>query len=151
MRRETESGTLPDIVVVSSGNSSLTRTGASLRATMPRGWKISSRHDAIICFGGVHALVERLHHEVIAVAIHNERGQQVGFGVNHAIGIGIADEGLAMRFGCAQAAKVEIAIDLLNLTGQHAQSDLRRGTVVRRAQRTAARVDYFNDFAWLGA
>ena len=31
----------------SSGNCSLARTATSLRATMPRGWKISSRQEAI--------------------------------------------------------------------------------------------------------
>ncbi len=82
---------------------------------MPRGWKISFRHDAIVVLGGVHALVQRLHHEVIAVAIDNQRGQQIGFGVDHAIGVGIAHHGSAMRFGGAQAAQVEIAVDLLQL------------------------------------
>ena len=41
-----------------------------------------------LVLGGIHALVERLHHEVVAVAIDHQGGQQVGLAVDHAIGVG---------------------------------------------------------------
>src|ERR1035441_10487924 len=35
--------------------------------------------------GGVHTLVEGLHHQIIGVAVHHQGGQQVGLTVHHAI------------------------------------------------------------------
>ena len=101
--------------------------------------------------GGVHALVEGLDHQVIAVAVHDQGGQQVGFAVDHAVGVGVADHCAAMIFGGAQAAQVEIAADLFDLAREHAQGDLRGGAVVRRAERAAARVGDFDGGAGLGA
>ena len=54
--------------------------------------------------GGVHPLVQGLHDEVVAVAIDHQGGEQVGFAVDHAVGVGIADHGLRCCFGGAQAA-----------------------------------------------
>jgi len=60
--------------------------------------------------------VEGLHHQVIAVTIHNQRGQQVCFPVHDAVGIGIADHGAAdaPRRPRRRVAK-EIAADLFDL------------------------------------
>ena len=52
----------------------------------------------------VHALVERLDDEVIAVAVHHQCGQQIGFAVHHPVGIGVADHAAAVFRGGAQAA-----------------------------------------------
>ena len=101
--------------------------------------------------GGVHALVEGLHDEVIAVAIDDQGGQQVGLAVHHAVGIGIADHGAPVSLGGAQAAQKEIAADVFHLPRQHAQGDLRTGTVVRRAQRPAPRIGHLDGLARLGA
>ena len=102
-------------------------------------------------FGGVHALVERLHDEVIAVAIDDQRGEQVGFAVDDAVGVAIVDHGAAVLFGGAEAAQKEIAADLFDLPREHAQGDLRRGTVVRGAERASARVGDLDGLAGLGA
>ncbi len=59
----------------------------SLRATMPRGWKISVQAGGDLALGGVHALVERLHDEVIAVAVDHQGGKQVGLAVDYAVGV----------------------------------------------------------------
>ncbi len=97
---------------------------------------IVARHDPLgvedllqagrdLVLGGVHALVEGLHDQVVAVAVHHQRGQQVGFAVHHAVGVGMADHSAAVCLGGAQAAQKEIAADLFDLPRQHAQSDLR--------------------------
>ena len=41
-------------------------------------------------FGGVHALIESLQHQVIAVAIDDQGGKQVGFAVNYTVGVALA-------------------------------------------------------------
>src|ERR1035437_6722080 len=101
--------------------------------------------------GGIHALVESLHNEVVAVAVHHQSGQQVGFAMHYAVGIGMAHDRTPVLFGGAQAAQEEIAADLFHLPGQHAQTDLRTGTVVSRAQRTSPRVGDLDRLARLGA
>ena len=123
---------------------------------------IVARHDAArredllqaggdIGFGGVHALIERLHHQIVAIAIHHQRGQQVGFAVHHAIRVGFADHFAAMRFSRPQPAQIKIAADLFDVPRKHAQSDLRSGAVVCRAERPPALVRDSYSFARLGA
>jgi hypothetical protein len=45
------------------------------------------------------------------------------------------DDSAAVIFGGAEALEVEIAADLFHLVGEHAEGDLRGGTVVRGAER----------------
>ncbi len=96
---------------------------------------IVARHDALgmkdlfqagrdHALGGVHALIESLHHQVIAVAVHHQCGQLVGFAVHHAIGIGMPYHGAPVRLGGAQAVQKEIAADVFHLPRQHTQTDL---------------------------
>src|ERR1035438_10108854 len=101
--------------------------------------------------GGIHALVERLHDEVIAVAVHHESRQQVAFAVHHAVGIAVPHDTATMLLGRAQAAQKEIAADVFHLPRQHAQTNLRTGAVVSRAQRTSPRVCDLDRMARLGA
>ncbi len=89
---------------------------------------IQARSD--LRLGGVHALVERLHDQVIAVAIHYQRWQQVGLAVDHAIGIAVVDHGAAVLLGGAQTVQIEIAADLFYLPRKHPQGNLRSGAVV---------------------
>ena len=110
---------------------------------------IEGRRDCTL--GGVHALIQGLHHQIVAVTVHHQRGQQVRFSVHDAVGIGIADHGAPVRLGGAQAVQKEIAADLFDLPRQHTQTNLRTGTVVRRAQRTAPQVGDLHRTARLGA
>ena len=55
----------------------------------------------------VHALVERLDHQVIAVAIDDQGGQQVAFAVHQAVGVGVATTFAAELERRAQAALEE--------------------------------------------
>jgi hypothetical protein len=79
-------------------------------------------------FCRVHALVQSLHHEVVGVAIDDQRRQQIGFAVYHAVGCGIANlaiakHGASVLFGGAQAAQEEITADLFDLPRKHAQGN----------------------------
>ena len=62
---------------------------------------------------GVHALVERLHDQVIAVAVHDQGGEEVGLGVDYAVGVAVRRERTPVLFGGAQPAQEEIAVDFL--------------------------------------
>src|ERR1019366_1746706 len=76
---------------------------------------------------------------------------QVGLAMHYAVGIGVAHDRAPMVLGGAQAVRKEIAVDVFHLTRQHAQADLRGGTVVRGAERAAARVGDLDGLAGLGA
>ncbi len=56
--------------------------------------------SVLVAFGG---LAQRLKHEIIAVAVHDERRQQVGFAVDQPVRVGIFDHGLAKCCGAADA------------------------------------------------
>ena len=101
--------------------------------------------------GGVHALVEGLDDEVVAIAIHDQGGQEVGFAVDDAVGVGVVDDGAAVLLGGAEALQIEIAADLFDLPREHADGDLGGGAVVRRAEGAAALVGDLDGLAGLGA
>ena len=62
----------------------------------------------LVTFG---ALAQSLHDEIIAVAVDNQRGKQVGFAVDDAEGVGILDDLLAIGDGLLQALGEERAVD----------------------------------------
>src|ERR1019366_3206241 len=101
--------------------------------------------------GCVHALIQGLHHQVIAIAVHHQRGQQVGFAMHHTVGIGVAYHGAPVLLGGAEAAQKETAPDVFHLPRQHAKTDLGTGTVMSRAQRASPRVGDPHRLARLGA
>ena len=51
----------------------------------------------------VHPLRQRLHHQIVPVAIHDQRGQQIGFTVHQAIGGGVNRQTLAELHGALEA------------------------------------------------
>jgi hypothetical protein len=88
---------------------------------------------------------------MIAVAIDHERGEEIGFAVDHAVGIAIADHGATVLFGGAETAQKEIAADLFDLPRQHAERDLGAGAEMGGAERMAAGVGDLDRFTGLSA
>ena len=87
----TRAGTSPDTIFVSTGSSSRVRTATSLRAMMPLGSEQVLEAGDDLSLDAVHALVQRLHGKIIAVAIDDQRGKQIAFRVHDAICIGVAN------------------------------------------------------------
>jgi hypothetical protein len=71
--------------------------------------------------------------------------------VDYAIGIGVVDDVATMILGGAQAAEIEVAVDLLHLGREHAQGDLAGGGVVRGTKGAATLVGDLDGLAGLGA
>jgi hypothetical protein len=69
--------------------------------------------------GGVHTLIESLHHQVVTVAVHHEGRQQIGFAMRHSIGIGIVNHLPPVLLCGAQAAQIKIAADLFDLPREY--------------------------------
>ena len=95
-----------------------------------------------IALGGVHSLIERLHGEVVSVAIDDEGGKQVGLPVHHAVGVAVLHYAAAVSFGRGQAAQVERAVDCFGLGREQTQRNLARCRIVRRSQGAALRVEH---------
>ncbi len=72
----------------------------------------------------VHALVEGLHDEIIAVTVDDQARQAVGLAVNQAIGIGAGDDPLPKSRSRLDAAGQKIPVDRLGAAAQQAQCDL---------------------------
>ncbi len=56
-----------------------------------------------IAEGGIHALIERLYNQVAGIAVDHEGGEEVGFTMYHAVGVGVMDDAAAALFGYAEA------------------------------------------------
>src|SRR5262245_58133911 len=60
----------------------------------------------------LHSARQRLQRKTIAVAINDQTGEEVDFGVDQAVSVGIADTALAPAGGGAQTRQPEVARDL---------------------------------------
>src|SRR5207245_1239240 len=97
---------------------------------------------------GVHALVKRLDHEVIAITVDDQRRQPVAFTVDHAVGIGVAHHLLPVVIGFGEAPGEKLAADFLHFGREQTQADLRRGAVMRHADGSALMIYNFDDCPW---
>ncbi len=59
--------------------------------------------------GRIHALAQGLHSEIIAIAIHHQPGQAIGFAIDQTIGIGPADDPFAEGRGRADSCRKKSA------------------------------------------
>ena len=82
--------------------------------------RFERRHD--LRRGAIHTLVEHLDDETIAIAIDDQRGQEIRFGVNHPVRIGIRDHLFAEPLGRGDSGG---DVERLRRPLQHAQRDLR--------------------------
>src|SRR5689334_13834301 len=95
----------------------------------------------------IHALAESLHDEIRAVAIDDQSRQQICFGKDQPIGVGLRHYSFAMRKSLRQASQKEWAINGLTIVSEKAQGDLRGGTVMCGADDTPFRVGDSDCFA----
>lgn len=98
---------------------------------------------------GVHALVEELDGEGVTVAVDDEGGQTVGFGVDEPVGIARGDA-LAVGEGGGKALVVEGGVDDGAGVGEAAEGDLGAGAEMEDAQVLGARVEDFDGGAGRG-
>ena len=80
------SGTSPASTSTRCSSPSSSRARGSLRARMPRGLQQLAQRRDDDRQQPVHALRQRLHDQVVAVAIDDQRRQQVGFAVDQPVG-----------------------------------------------------------------
>ncbi len=71
------------------------------------------------------SLAERLHNEVIAVAVDDQRRQQIAFAVDHAEGFRVFDNEFAIGNGLLKALGEKCAVDRHVLARQQPDRDLR--------------------------
>ena len=57
----------------------------------------------------IHALRQRLHHQIVAVSIDDERRQQVRFAVNQPVGVGVEPQRLAVAERLLETARARAA------------------------------------------
>ena len=88
----------------------------------------------------IDGLRKRLDDEIVAVAIDDERWQQVAFSVNEAIGGGVEREVPAEGQRLLQPLAPQVAIGGTFSAREHAERDLRRRAVERVAHHPAAAV-----------
>src|SRR5262249_14957352 len=83
--------------------------------------------------------------------VDDQRRQQVGFGVDQAIGVRVAHYGAPIFGRGGQPAREELRTDLLGARAQQAQADLRRSAVMGDTHRAALVIDHLDHRAGLGA
>ncbi len=86
-------------------------------------------------------MIESLEDEVVAIAVDDEGRQAVGFGVDQAVGVGVADRAGAEVDGGFEAAGVELGIRFGGIGREHAQGDLGGGAEVGHAEGTRSTRD----------
>ena len=113
--------------------------------------RIVAREDALRCASStsssvirqqpIGALRQRLHDEVVAVAIDDERRKQIAFAVHEPIRGGVDVEPLAERDRLLEPRSPEAAIDGHVVLRQDPQRDLRAIAVKSARQKPAVRPD----------
>ena len=76
--------------------------------------QIHQRGDNPI-LGRIHALVERLDDQIVAVAVHDQGREAVAFAVHHAVRIGVAHDVAAILVGFRDAPRKKFRPDFLHL------------------------------------
>ena len=89
---------------------------------------------------GVHGLGENLHRENVVVAIDDEAGQEIGFAEDHAVGIGVVDDRLAIGDGIGDALAQQRREIGDRLVRDQADGDLRGAGIERGAEGLAAMI-----------
>ena len=98
----------------------------------------------------IDALRQRLHDRHVGVAIDDQRRQQIGFAVDQPIRGGVDRELLAEAQGRIDPFAPERGVNVLVVSGQEPQRDLRFLAEERAAQETLPRPDHVDDFAGFG-
>ena len=102
----------------------------------------------------IHPLRQRLHHEIVVVAIDDQRRQQIGFAVHEAEGGGVDLQRVAEPDRRVEPRAPEGVVDRRlirrNCAGDHADRDLRLIAEERVAEEAVARPAHLDDRAGLG-
>jgi len=106
-------------------------------------------HDCFAHSCGVHGLGQDLYAENVAIAIDDQAGQEIGFAEDDAVGVRICDEFviLAVSDGGANALRNQSGQIGHRSVRDHADRDLRRGTVERGSEKLAAWIENADDGA----
>ena len=130
------SGTVPCSTSTRCSSPSSSRTRGSFRARMPAGCSSSTSSCVISGSEPIDALRQRLHHEVVAVAIDDQRRQQVGFAVHEAVRGGVDVQRLAKAGSPAASRARQSARSTARVAArQQAQRDFRSIAEERLAER----------------
>ena len=92
---------------------------------------------------------ERLHHEVIAVPVHDQRRQQVGLRVHEPIGIRVNRQSVAEGDGALNPGAQQRQAGCRLAVGQHPDRNLRSIAEQRAAERAIPRSEHPDDLAAL--
>ena len=85
--------------------------------------------------GAIHALIQRLEGEIVAVAVDHQAWQLVAFAMHQAVSLRIRHHALPMSLGRGDAAQVKRAVNRLHPLREHPQRYLGGFAVVRGPKR----------------
>ena len=74
--------------------------------------------------GAIHALIERLDGEVVAVAIDHQARQLIAFAMHQPVGFGIRHHALAIGLGSGDSPQKERAIDRFCTRSESIRSEI---------------------------
>ena len=100
-------------------------------------------------FAPVHALIQSLDRERIAITVDHQAGQPITFAMHHAVSGGILDHPFPVSFSTGNAPQQKSAINGLRAVAEHSQSDLRCRTEMGGPQALALRIDHRHGVAGL--
>ena len=118
---------------------------------MPRGCSRSVKRRDDRRQQPVHALRQRLHDEVVAVPIDDERRQQVGLAVHEAVRRRVDRQRLAKRDRRLDPPPHQRVVGRLLAVRQHPQRDLRSIAEERGPEQLTARAPHVHEIAARGA
>ena len=95
----------------------------------------------------IHALRQRLHHQVVPVAVHDKRREEIGFAVHHSVRRGVDRQAAPKVGGTGNARPNQRRVGDCLAERQHPQRDLRAVAEERRAQGALAGTDHADDGA----
>src|SRR5581483_524121 len=101
--------------------------------------------------GLIHALVQRLYDEVLAVSVNHKSRKQVAFCVNQPVHIGVRDDAPPIVARGSQTALEKSRVNCLDAAAEQPQGDLGSGAEVCGPEDTAGGIGNLNGGAWLGA
>ena len=95
-------------------------------------------------------MAQSLQDQIIAIAVDDKRGQQVGLAVDDPVSVGVFNDALAILNGTAQALREKGAVDRNVLARQQPDGDLRLIAVKRTSVESAALVGEPHNRSGLG-
>ena len=121
------------------------RRVVALRYAFRREQLLQTAHN--LGLGAIHALIQSLKSQIIAVPVDHQPRQLVSFAVNQTVCLRILHYTLPMRFGRGDAAQIERPIDRLHALREQPERYLGRTAIMRRPERRPGWIGHHHSLA----